>query len=187
MSKKIECPSLKPWELLASRIEKQYKHLKLRLDQARSPRTGAVHDFFVLEVGSWVNIIPITPDNKILLIRQYRHGIRSMTLEIPGGIVEADDSPEEAAVRELREETGYKAGEIVSLGWVHPIPAIHNNRCFTFLAKNVVPDGLQKQDECEDIEVVLYPVSAIKELIASGKISHALVIAAFQRYFLRQQ
>ena len=104
--------------------------------------------------------------------------------KFPGGLVEHQDDPEAAALRELREETGYTAASAVSLGYVHPNPAIQNNRCYTFLAENVVPAGAQQQDEKEDIEVVLSPLEDIPRLIRDGAITHALVIAAFYRYYM---
>jgi 8-oxo-dGTP pyrophosphatase MutT (NUDIX family) len=131
-----------------------------------------------------VNIIPLSPQNEVILIRQYRHGTRDVTLEIPGGLVEEDDSPEEAAERELFEETGFRASEIIPLGFVHPNPAIQNNRCYTFIAKDVFPDGEQSLDEKEDIEVLRRPVTEIPRLIKEGEITHSLVLAAFYRFFM---
>jgi 8-oxo-dGTP pyrophosphatase MutT (NUDIX family) len=107
-----------------------------------------------------------------------------MTLEIPGGLMEPSDSPEEAARRELREETGYREETLIPLGAIHPNPAIQNNLCYTFLAENVFPAGQLVQDEREDIEVVLQPLSEIPRLIRDGAISHALVIAAFYRFYM---
>ena len=157
----------------------------LRTDRVRSPRTGESYDFYVLESSSWVNVIPLTADGEVVMVRQYRHGIRENTLEIPGGLVENSDSPEEAASRELLEETGYAATEIVPLGWVHPNPAIQNNRCYSFLAMDVTPAGQQTLDDREDIEVVIRPLADIPSLIRTGTISHALVVAAFHQYFLK--
>jgi 8-oxo-dGTP pyrophosphatase MutT (NUDIX family) len=175
---------LEPWTILSSNLDKSYRVFNLRTDHARSPRTGQSHDFFVMESSSWVNIIPLTAKKEVVLVRQYRHGTRSITLEIPGGLVEHQDDPEAAALRELREETGYTAASAVSLGYVHPNPAIQNNRCYTFLAENVMSAGAQQQDEKEDIEVVLSPLEDIPRLIRDGAITHALVIAAFYRYYM---
>ena len=175
---------LKPWTIISSHVDKSYRVFNLRCDRARSPRTSETHDFYVLESPSWVNIIPLTPTKEVVLIRQYRFGIRDMTLEIPGGLMEPSDSPEEAARRELREETGYREETLIPLGSVHPNPAIQNNLCYTFLAANVFPVGQLVQDEREDIEVVLQPLSEIPRLIREGAISHALVIAAFYRFYM---
>jgi ADP-ribose pyrophosphatase len=174
----------KPWKLISSRVNDSYRIFNLRTDRYRSPRTDKEYDFYILETISWVNIIPITPKNEVVLIRQYRHGTRKITLEIPGGIVEQDDSPEEAAQRELREETGYQASEMVPLGAVDPNPAFLNNQCYTYLARNAVLAGEQELDEMEDIEVVLKPLDEIPRLIRDGEITHSLVLAAFYRYYL---
>jgi len=117
----------KQWKLLSSRSDESYRVFNLRTDRARSPRTGKDHDFFVLESPPWVNIIPVTSDDNVVMIAQYRHGIRSVTLEIPGGLVEDGDTLEGAARRELQEETGYDGNDLISLGSVHPNPAIQNN------------------------------------------------------------
>jgi 8-oxo-dGTP pyrophosphatase MutT (NUDIX family) len=118
------------------------------------------------------------------MVRQYRHGVREVSLEIPGGVMENADSPEEAARRELYEETGYGASEVVPLGSVHPNPAIQNNRCYSFLATDVFPAGEQEQDAMEDIEVVLRPLSEIPRLIRDGQITHSLVLVAFYRFYM---
>ena len=172
------------WKILSSTREKGYRVFNLRTDRARSPRTGEAYDFFVIESSDWVNVIPLTPDNRVVLIEQYRHGTREITLEIPGGLINDHDTPAAAASRELREETGYREEDLISLGWVHPNPAIQGNRCYTFVAKNVVLEGSQMLDEKEDIEVVLYPLREIPGLIRGGAIKHSLVIAAFYRFYM---
>ena len=175
---------LKPWKLISSQTTKSFPIFDLRRDRAESPRTHEDYDFYVLECRDWVNVIPLTSDNDVVLIRQYRHGTRTITLEIPGGIIEGNDSPEEAARRELREETGYHASDMRLLGHVHPNPAFLNNVCYTYLARDVSLVGEQEQDEREDIEVVLRPVEEIPRLIREGEITHSLIIAAFYRFYL---
>ncbi len=174
----------KPWNILFTEHRERLRIFGLRVDRAVSPRTGKAHDFYVLESGSWVNVIPITPAQEVVLIRQYRHGTREVTLEIPGGIVEPGDSPQEAARRELQEETGYEADEMVDLGFVHPNPAFLDNRCYTFIAKDARSAGAQTLDEKEDIEVLLKPLAEIPGLIREGAITHSLVVAAFYRLFM---
>lgn len=173
------------WEKLGSRALADYRVLRVRQDTVRSPRTNAVHDFFVLEMDPWINIIAITPQRKVVMIHQYRHGTEEVSLEIPGGLVEGDDaSMAEAAHRELIEETGYDAEEMVFLGKVKPNPALQDNQCHSFLALGAHPIGAQNLDAGEDILVEEIPLEEIPGLIAAGRINHGLVVAAF--YFLEQ-
>jgi len=143
------------------------------------------HDFHIIESRDWVNIIPLTSDHRVVMVRQYRHGSRAVTLEIPGGVFNSGDTPEKAAARELLEETGYQARRWTEIGVANPNPAIFNNRCFTFLAEETQKVSDLIPDQTEDIEVVLIPLIDIPEMIRNGKIDHTIVIAAFSLYFLR--
>lgn len=178
---------IKPWPLLRSPSEQSYRVFSIRTDIVLSPRTGLEHEFYVIESNNWVNIIPITDDDQVIMVRQYRHGSKEITLEIPGGLVDTEDTPVEAAARELLEETGYQAEEVGKIGVVNPNPAIFSNRCYTFIARNVKKVRNPMPDQTEDIEVALIPLSKIPELIRKGKIDHAIVIAAFYLYFLQFQ
>jgi len=179
--------TIKPWKLISSKKDRSFRIFDLRTDRAISPRTNKEHEFYVLESCDWVNVIPLTRQEDIVLIRQYRHGIRRVTLEIPGGLVEQGDSPEETARKELLEETGYSASEMILMGSVHANPAFLNNRCYTYLARNVTPSGGHEPEEKEDIEVVIKPFKEIPRLIREGEITHSLILAAFYRFYMEYQ
>jgi ADP-ribose diphosphatase len=172
------------WKPLESEPVYHTPIFDLHRRRSRHPRRGD-HDFFVLTAPNWVNIIPLTSRNEVVMVRQFRHGIAGFTLEIPGGMIDPDDrNPKAAARREMLEETGYDSRAIVAIGRVHPNPAIQPNYCYSFFAHNVRKVGKQQLDSNEETEVVLVPLSEIGKLIASGRITHALVIAAFSFFHL---
>lgn len=147
---------------------------------SRSPEDDK-HHFYIVRPSNWVNVIPITPDGKVVLIEQFRHGIGGITLEIPGGMVDPEDGGSNiAAERELLEETGYKGQELHFLGCNHPNPALQPNICDTYLSVNATHIQVPNFDSTEEIAIKLVPIKEIPALISSGKISHALVIVAFQ-------
>ena len=178
---------IKSWQRIRSQQNESYRVFSIRTDTAISPRTNKSHDFYVIESRDWINIIPLTPDDRVVMVRQYRHGSREITLEIPGGIVDPGDTPQGAAARELLEETGYQSEDWEQIGEVNPNPAIFSNRCFTFLARKVKKVADPTPDQAEDIETILVPLIDIPELIRQGKIDHAIVVAAFHFYFLGTQ
>jgi 8-oxo-dGTP pyrophosphatase MutT (NUDIX family) len=149
------------------------------------PGGEEARDFYVLHAPDWINIIPLTNDRRVVLVRQFRHGIEDFTLEIPGGMCDEGEAPIDAARREMREESGYEAREIVPLGWVHPNPAIQGNGCHSFLASSAYEAGPPDPDPNEQFEVTTVPIAEIPKLIEEGRITHSLVIAAFHLYSLR--
>lgn len=168
------------WELVESEQLADYRITRVRRDRRRSPRTGAEHDFIVLQMREWVNVIAVTRQARIVIIEQYRHGTQEVGVEIPGGVVDPGDSElEQAARRELLEETGYEAEEFVCIGKVTANPAIQDNRCHTFVALGAHAVGEARLEAGEDIAVGEVGIDEMGELIASGRMSHALVIAGF--------
>lgn len=153
--------------------------------RARSGRSGREHDFDVLEAPDWVNVVALTDAGRAVLIRQYRHGTREVTVEIPGGQVDPGETPLEAARRELAEETGYRSDHWEQIGEVDPNPAFQTNTTYTFLARGARPTGGQDLDDNEEIEVEELPLDQVPALFASGRIRHALVTCAFFHLALR--
>ena len=178
--------TLHTWERLASEIAYACRIFTIRRDRSRFSRDAAEHDFHVLESGDWVNIIPITRAHEVVLVRQFRHGIRDCTLEIPGGMVDATDaSPFVAARREMIEESGYDSDRVEALGSIHPNPAIQSNVCHSFVAYDAEERHDTHFDTTEETDVVLVPLVRIPDLIRAGDITHALVVVAFHWLALR--
>lgn len=171
---------IRPWLKKTSKIVSRYSVFDLRRDVLLSPRNGSELTAYVLETRDWVNIVPLTPDREVIMVRQYRFAAEEITLEIPGGLIDrADLSPAEAARREMREETGYDSDRIVELGCCRPNPAILNNLCHIYLAENVELKYGQKLDIGEDILVESIPLDRIPSLIREGIVRHSLVLNAF--------
>jgi len=170
---------VRPWRRIESRRAQRCRVFDLDEVRFEPPDDRPAGWFYVIDAPHWINVIPLTEDDRVLLIRQYRFGTEEITLEIPGGMCDGEEPPVEAARRELREETGYDAREVTELGWVHPNPAIQNNRCYTYLARGLSRVGPPEPDAHESFELVKVPLARIPDLIAGREITHALVIAAF--------
>jgi len=169
----------KPWQELRRDVGYVTRIFTVHKVHSRSPLDGREHPFEVIETPDWVNVIALAPDGQVLLVRQWRHGRRAISLEVPGGMVDPGETPLAAAKRELEEETGYRAGSWEQIGVVEPNPAIQTNLTFTFLAKGAEPTGKIDPDEDEQIEVLKRPLKDIPDLLAEGAIQHSLVVAAF--------
>lgn len=166
------------WSLIETGAPVDYRIFRLRRDRYRLKTTEAEREFVVLETADWVNVVPVTAEGKVVLIRQFRHGVRETVIEIPGGMVDRGEEPAAAALRELGEETGYTAERIRPLAAVWSNPAIMNNRCHLFLAEGCRLAGPPRFDAFEQIEVFEATQREVSEMIAAGRIAHSMVVAA---------
>lgn len=177
MSKEIDI-----WKKDGSRQIADCRVFSVREDLSVNTANGQKATFFVIENPDWVNIIALTPDRRVVLIEQFRHGTQSVILEIPGGMIDPNEDPRTAADRELTEETGYRAGELIFLGKSHPNPALQSNTIHHFLALDCRETGRTDFDEHESLVNRLVSVDEIPGLIERGRITHSLAITGF--YYL---
>jgi 8-oxo-dGTP pyrophosphatase MutT (NUDIX family) len=175
------------WQVVETERLQDCKVFSVSRSLVRSPRTGEVHPFFRIDSAEWVNVVPVTRDQEVVMVRQYRHGSGEVTLEIPGGMVDPGETPAEAAARELLEETGYRAERIAPIGSVNPNPALFGNRCHTFLASAAVRVAEIQNTRLEETSVELVSAADIPGHLREGRIDHALVVAALYWYALGSQ
>lgn len=149
---------------------------RLRRERFRSRKSGRAHDFYLIQLSDSVNVIAVTPERKIVLVRQFRAGSQNESLETPGGLLDAGEDPITAGLRELKEETGY-AGEdarVVSAVWANS--SILTSRSTTVVVTNARPVAPTKLEPGEEITLELVDVDDLPRLIASGQIDHSLVV-----------
>jgi ADP-ribose pyrophosphatase len=176
---------IRPWPIVESKQGPDMGLFSIRIMRCRSPRTGHEHDFYVIDFPNWVQVLPITPEDQVVMVRQYRHGCGQVLLELPGGLIDKDDgNPEESARRELLEETGYGAEELVLVTKTYPQPAVLSNTGLTYLARNAKKIAEPQPDAAEDIEICLVNLEEIPEMIRKGEIKHSQSIMGLSLYFL---
>jgi ADP-ribose pyrophosphatase len=183
---RLSPPKLRRWRRLRREVVAAYRIFEVcRVeleDGAGQPRGDA----FTLQGRDWCNVVAVTPDDQIVLVWQYRFGTDALSLEIPGGVIDAGEEPARAAERELLEETGYAAEQFDLLLAIEPNPAIQNNRCFTFVARGAHPKGTTGFDPQEELETTLLPAARLPDLLDGGQVTHALVQGALETYWRRR-
>lgn len=162
--------TIKPWKILETR----YIRPRFRMDKVELAN-GNLLDATIFEFRSWANIVALTRTGEVVLVRQYRHGVRDVLLEFPGGVVEDGEAPLAGAKRELLEETGFTASQWVEVGKLYPNPALQTNTLYCYLALDAEKVGGQNLDAGEDIEIHLMPLDELVDLAKRGEFPHALM------------
>ncbi|MGB4398431.1 MAG: NUDIX hydrolase [Daejeonella sp.] len=162
------------WKKISSKYLVRAQWATLRVDTCRMPDGTMIPDYYVLEYPNWVNVIALTEDNQVILVRQYRHAAGEEILELPGGVIEENEIPEQAARRELLEETGYEFTSFEFLADLYANPSTANNKTHCFLATGGIKTSDQKLDRGEEIIVELVSLEKLKELVLSNSFGQAL-------------
>lgn len=166
------------WQKLSSRYLVKEQWATLRVDTCDLQNGIIKDDYFVLEYPNWVNAVALTADNEVIMVRQYRHAGDIISLEIPGGVIDGDEKPEDAVRRELLEETGYSFQTIELIATLYPNPATANNVTYTYLLTGGVKTQEQHLDEHEILNVEKYSIPEVKQLLIDNKIDQALHASA---------
>ncbi len=176
------------WNRISGEIVYDAGVFRVRRDLYEFRGAPAGHPFHVIEARPWVNVVAVTPDGHIVLVHQYRHGIREICLEVPGGVMDPDDaSPAAAAARELLEETGYASASVREIGVVSSNPAILTNQTHIYLVEDARRVAEPNPDAHEELRVELVAVADVRARIQSGEIHHALSVCALAYFLWRDQ
>ncbi len=169
---------MEKWTLLDSKYIIQRPWATLRVDKLQLPNGNIKDEYYVLEYPTWVNMVAFTEDNQLLFVRQYRHGASKILVELPAGVVDEGEEPEEAARRELLEETGYTFNSIEYICELYANPATSGNLTYTYVLKGGKKIQEQQLDSSEDIEVVIMGIEEAKQFLFDNKIGQALHASA---------
>lgn len=171
------------WKILESEYVSRRPWLTARRDKVELPDGRINDEYYVLEYPVWVNVIAIDKEGKYVMVRQYRHGIGDVFTELVAGVAEPGETPEQAARRELAEETGYVGGEWELNTVLSANPGSHNNLSYSFIARGVERRVDCHLDATEDLEVLRLDEDELYDLIASDTMKQALMAASLWKYF----
>jgi 8-oxo-dGTP pyrophosphatase MutT (NUDIX family) len=176
---------VKPWQVLESKLLINERWLQLHEERVRLANGHEIERFHVIHGPDWASVLCVTNDSEVVLVRQYRHGAKSASLELPAGVIEPHETPEEAARRELLEETGYESDDWVSIHSVSTEPARHSTRAHFFCARGARRTRPAAPEASEVLEQVVVPLSDLSGLALDGSIFHGVHVGAILAAFAR--
>ena len=165
-----------PWTVLAERVVVQDRHIDLRAETVRTAAGQELGPYWVMHLRDWVAVLAITPDDQVVLVRQWRQAAKLWVLEPPGGVVDEADIVA-AGLRELREETGYAAARARHVGAMFTDPSRNTNRLHVMLAEGAVPASPPAREPGEEMTVELLPLAALRAGYARGLLGNAHHVA----------
>jgi len=177
---------VKPWQVLETKLLISERWLQLREDRVKLGNGHQIERFHVIHGPDWASVLCVTENSEVVLVRQYRHGIGRASLELPAGVIEPNETPEQAARRELAEETGYEASDWVGIHCVPTEPARHTTHAHFFCARGARPTLKPAPEETEILEMVLVPLSDLARLATDGSIEHGVHIGAILAAFAKK-
>ena len=170
------------WEFAGRRDAIDLGIIQAKFDTFIHPVTGKPLKATVLESGPWCNIVAVTAEDQLVMVRQFRFGVREVTLEIPGGLVDLGEDHDVAAQRELQEETGYTSDTWTYLGDIYQNPGLHNEVCHLWLATNAqATDESPPHDNTEHIEINLMSKDDVRGAVFDRRIRHPHALVALSR------
>jgi len=169
---------MKPWSVTETRTIVARRWLSVHEQRIALPHGGEIDEFHVIEAPDWASVLALTEGGQVVFVDQYRHGAARVSRELPAGVIDAGETPEEAARRELEEETGFVADAWQPLLSVNTEPSRHTNRAFFFFARGARRVAEQRMDPCENIRVVTMDPREIVPAIERGTILHGVHVGA---------
>jgi 8-oxo-dGTP pyrophosphatase MutT (NUDIX family) len=169
---------VKPWQVLGSKLLVSERWLQLREDRVRLSNGAEIDRFHVIHGPDWASVLCVTEASEVILVRQYRHGIANTSLELPAGVIEPNETPEEAARRELVEETGYESSDWVRIQTVSTEPARHTTTAHFFCARGARQTRPPAPEETELLELVKIPLDELARIATDGTIVHGVHVGA---------
>ncbi len=177
----------RPWPVEREEEKGDFEMFRVRVLHARSPRDGSVQAFHLADSPDGVTVIALTDDEQLVMVQQWRHPLQAVTLELPSGVVEPGEPPEHAAVRELREETGYAGDEPERIGAVVLNPSWQTTRLHAVVIRRARRRGEKELDEGEDTRVCCVPLAEVRRRVAAGEIDSATAVAALALFAWRAE